>query len=336
MRRERLLNRHVEPHRELVRVVLVVREAEAVIEQQELVRTVSVAVEDLIARFNRLPRLIYQGKVGLIFVLLRIIPIELFIRFIAVSTFPRLLGGVVVDGLERRRVRSLKLYVLVLLECPFCNRTKHIFLALPPLVSSAVGLNFCSIRLLFKSLPHLLSEHRLLIFNETLKAFALFRTRMSLTIVIFLLSIVVLLKLLANAWEVPKLRALEAPFQLLNGSEFAILREISPAKATFDVKRAIFVPLILLRPEAKRVVVHELGLREVLAGFVRLEVHCFVQNFLDHRDVRMIVIVRHWNHGSRRQAPAEAPSANLRVELVEEGGVVLGRRENARIQSQDV
>ena len=50
----------------------------------------------------------------------------------------------------------------------------------------------------------------------------------------------------------------------------------------------------------------------------------------------MIVIVRHWDHGSRWQAPTEAPSADLRVELVEEGGVVLGRRENVRIQSQDV
>ena len=58
---------------------------------------------------------------------------------------------------------------------------------------------------------------------------------MSLTIVIFLLSIVVLLKLLANAWEVPKLRALEAPFQLLDGSEFTILLKVSPAEATFDV-----------------------------------------------------------------------------------------------------
>ena len=174
MRRKLILDRYVEPHRELVRVVLIVREAEAVVEQQELVRTVSVAVEDLIACFNRLPRLVHEGEVGFVLVLLRIIPIELFIRLITVSTFPRLLGGVVGDGLERRRIRFLRLHVLVLLECPFGDRTKDFFLALPPLVSSAVGLNFCSIRLLFKSLPHLFPEHCLLIFNETLEAFALF------------------------------------------------------------------------------------------------------------------------------------------------------------------
>ena len=116
--------------------------------------------------------------------------------------------------------------------------------------------------------------------------------------ILFFICIVVLLKLLADAGKVPELGTLEARFELFDGSELAIRLVIGPAEATLDVKRASIITLILLWPESKRVIVHELGLREIVAGSVSLKVHCFIQNFLDHRDIRMIVIVRHWNHCS--------------------------------------
>lgn len=79
----------VMPYRELKRVVLIPWEAEAVVEEKELVRAVSVAIEQLVTSLDCLPILVHEVEVRVISVLLGDKPIELFFSLFTV----RLLGG---------------------------------------------------------------------------------------------------------------------------------------------------------------------------------------------------------------------------------------------------
>ena len=84
LRHELFLDRNVEPQRKLVRIILVVWEAEAVIEQEELVGSIAVAVENLLTGLYHLSILVDQREVGVIRVLLRLKPIKFLISLIAV------------------------------------------------------------------------------------------------------------------------------------------------------------------------------------------------------------------------------------------------------------
>ena len=74
----------IKTHRELKRVVTISREAESVVEQQELVRAITIAVEDLLSSLHCFPILVDKVEVSIIYDSLWIKPIELFVRLLTI------------------------------------------------------------------------------------------------------------------------------------------------------------------------------------------------------------------------------------------------------------
>lgn len=74
---------NVEPHRKLKRVIVVAREAEAVVEEKELICSVAIAVEDLLTSFDCAPIFVHKVEVSVVQMFLWVKPTEFFIRFLA-------------------------------------------------------------------------------------------------------------------------------------------------------------------------------------------------------------------------------------------------------------
>ena len=107
-------------------------------------------------------------------------------------------------------------------------------------------------------------------------------------------------------------------FQFFNGRELPVLLIVGLAVAALHILRLHGVIDVLLFIEADRIVVHVLGLREVLTGPVGKEVHTRVNYLLHDRHVAVVAVVRHRNHRSRGQAPSKTARADLGVETIEE------------------
>lgn len=73
------LNFHIQPDRELQGIVRVTWEAETVINEQEFVGSIAIAVENLLASFYRSPVFIDQAKRSFARVLVHAKPFEFFI-----------------------------------------------------------------------------------------------------------------------------------------------------------------------------------------------------------------------------------------------------------------
>ena len=80
-----LLIIHIHPHVDRVRVILVVWEAEPIVQQEELVTPLAITVESLFARSYRLPSFIHVDEVPVLLVaLLGVPPVELLVCFFTV------------------------------------------------------------------------------------------------------------------------------------------------------------------------------------------------------------------------------------------------------------
>ena len=107
---------------ESVRVISIVREAEPIVQQQELVASIPIAVVHFLPGLDGLPVLVYEDEVALVVVtLLRFEPFEFFICLLAVTLLLFLLLCV---SDHDRGVRCLLYFlrnviILVPLERPF-------------------------------------------------------------------------------------------------------------------------------------------------------------------------------------------------------------------------
>ena len=74
---EDLSNGYIETHREFITIIAIAWETESIIEQQELVRPISIAVVDLLTCLEIATILVHEVEIGVICVLLGIKPAEL-------------------------------------------------------------------------------------------------------------------------------------------------------------------------------------------------------------------------------------------------------------------
>ena len=69
------------------------------------------------------------------------------------------------------------------------------------------------------------------------------------------------------------------------------------------------------------VVIHVLGPGEIFRLLVGLKVEPLVDDLVDHRNVGVVEVVGRRDHRCEREAPPEAPRADLRVEVEKEVSV---------------
>lgn len=98
-RRENLVSVRVQAEWELIGVVAVTGEAESIVEQEELVRTIAIAVEDLISGLDCFPILIDVAEIGALGARIRIKPVKLLIRLLAASSVSFVFVVVIADHL---------------------------------------------------------------------------------------------------------------------------------------------------------------------------------------------------------------------------------------------
>ena len=110
-------------------------ETEAVVQQQEFVGPVAIAVEDLLAWLDCLSVLVDQVKVCLIFHFARFKPVEFLVGLLAVKTVQARMVSQLIVHLrgERRMIFSYLVDIkpLVFLQGPLRDRSEHL-LILPP------------------------------------------------------------------------------------------------------------------------------------------------------------------------------------------------------------
>lgn len=102
-------------------------------------------------------------------------------------------------------------------------------------------------------------------------------------------------------------------FELARLVKFLVLLKIVSVEPAVDVVeiRIIFYVFIF---KNSFVVVHVFGFGEVWAFLVCHKMQGFGNNFTSNVYVGVVEHVRHWNHRAVRDAPAEAPGANLGVQ----------------------
>lgn len=147
--------------------------------------------------------------------------------------------------------------------------------------------------------------------NKFLSFFVQFLFRIFL-----LICIVVFLEGIFLPGNIPKRKPLlETSLEYADVAKLAVRFVVLEAKVSFCIlKSKCIVGGVLVKKG--REVVHELGAGEVGATFVSQQMQVWVDQLLHDSDVRVVEVVSHWHHCSRRETPPKTPSADLRVQTL--------------------